>query len=177
MPNLETLEAFGEDGSVRAVVETPRGSEAKINYDPETETFALSKALILGLRYPFDWGFIPSTKAEDGDPIDVLILHEAVTYPGVIVPCDLVGVLELLQHEGKKRTRNDRLFAIPRGARRQDALADARKLPKTMRDELERFFVATAAKDDKRIELLGWKGPAEAKRRLADARRRFQKQR
>ena len=67
MPNLIKLPPFSEDGDVRVVIETPRGSRAKFSYDPEFQTFTLSKSLLAGLTYPHDWGFVPSTKAEDGD--------------------------------------------------------------------------------------------------------------
>jgi inorganic pyrophosphatase len=70
MPNFLNLPPFTEDGDVRVVVETPRGSRAKFAYDPKLETFILSKSLLTGLTYPHDWGFVPSTKADDGDPLD-----------------------------------------------------------------------------------------------------------
>lgn len=175
MPNLQKLATYDEEGLVRVVVETPRGAEAKMDYDPDTRTFVLAKALVLGLRYPFDWGFVPSTVADDGDPIDVLVIHEATTFPGVVMPCTLIGVLEARQHEGKKSERNDRLIAVPEGSHRKDALEDVRKLPKPMRAELERFFAATDAKEAKTLEFLGWKGPGRARRLLEDARKSFAK--
>src|SRR5437764_12167095 len=76
MANLLKLPARNDDGDVHVVVETRRGSAAKMEYDPELQAFTLSKALILGLTYPYGWGFIPSTKGEDGDPVDVLVLHD-----------------------------------------------------------------------------------------------------
>ena len=72
----------GEQITRHAVVETPRGSRAKLEFDPKLRVFTLAKPLLTGLTYPYDWGFIPSTKADDGDPIDVLIIHEAATFPG-----------------------------------------------------------------------------------------------
>jgi inorganic pyrophosphatase len=71
MPNFINLPPFTEDGDVHVVVETPRGSRAKFAYDPKLETFILSKSLLTGLTYPHDWGFVPSTKADDGDPLDI----------------------------------------------------------------------------------------------------------
>src|ERR1700745_526369 len=112
MPNLAKLPTWAGDEFVHVVVETPRGARAKLTFDPELKTFVLSKALMLGLSYPYDWGFIPSTRAEDGDPLDVLIIHEAVTYPGVVLSCIPIGILEVLQtSKGKKEERNDRIFA------------------------------------------------------------------
>jgi inorganic pyrophosphatase len=68
MPNLIKLPLFTEDGDVRVVIETPRGSRAKFAYNPKLETFTFSKSLLIGLTYAHDWGFVPSTKADDGDP-------------------------------------------------------------------------------------------------------------
>ena len=65
------------------------------------------------LTYPYDWGFIPSTKAEDGDPLDVLIIHDAATYPGLVLTCKPIGVLEVLQSSKGKNERNDRVFVLP----------------------------------------------------------------
>src|SRR5258708_9313753 len=85
----------------------------------ELQAFTLSKALILGLTYPYDWGFIPSTKGEDGDPIDALVLHDTATAPGLVLKCKIIGVLEALQKtKGKKPIRNDRLIALPRDSHR-----------------------------------------------------------
>ena len=81
------------------VVETPRGSAAKLEFDPDLQVFTLSKSLILGLTYPYDWGFIPSTKGEDGDPVDVLILHDTATAPGLVLKCSIIGVLGVVQTE------------------------------------------------------------------------------
>src|SRR4051812_15286902 len=129
MSNLFQLPHAGEvRGSVRCVVETPRGSRAKFTYDPEAQVFLLSKTLIAGLSYPYDWGFVPSTRADDGDPIDVMLLHDVTTYPGIVVSANIVGVLELSDVEDGKRTPNPRLFAVPLHANREQELDDVRKL-------------------------------------------------
>jgi inorganic pyrophosphatase len=114
MVDLHKLPVRDKKGDVYVVVETPRGSAAKLEFDPDLQLFTLSKSLILGLSYPYDWGFIPSTKGEDGDPIDALILHDAATTPGLVLKCRIIGVLEVIQTEGNKHAiRNDRLIAVP----------------------------------------------------------------
>src|SRR5215831_18765677 len=143
MPNLIKLPSFSEDGDVRVVIETPRGSRAKFSYDPEFETFALSKSLLTGLTYPHDWGFVPSTKAEDGDPLDIMVIHDAATFPGLVVTCRVIGVLQIEQKSKNKAERNDRLFAVPLRSHSERALKDVRDLTTPIQEELEKFFIAT----------------------------------
>src|ERR1051325_12256036 len=128
MSNLSKLPTWADKDHVYAVVETLRGSRAKLAFDPKLRTFTLSKPLLAGLTYPYDWGFIPSTKAPDGDPLDVLIIHDARTYPGVVLKCRPVGVLEVEQTSGSKRERNDRIFAVPDRAPLETDLKDIRHL-------------------------------------------------
>jgi inorganic pyrophosphatase len=162
MTNLLKLSTWADDEHVFAVVETPRGSTCKLDFDPDLRVFTLAKPLMAGLAYPYDWGFIPSTVAQDGDPLDVLVIHNAQTYPGVVLRCKPVGILEVEQkHEGKKE-RNDRVFAVPDRSPLESDLTDVRHLPSRAREELEQFFLATNALEDKELEFLGWRGPSRA---------------
>jgi len=155
---------FGKDGAVNVVVETPRGADVKYKHDPETGCTTVSRALPAGIRYPFDWGFIPSTRAPDGDPIDAMIVWECATYPGVVVPCRLIGVLQVEQTDraSGRRQRNDRLFAVPVKAPRLDDVRTIFDVPERTRAELEQFFLAVVAFEGKALALLGFAGPAEA---------------
>jgi inorganic pyrophosphatase len=125
MSNLAKLPTWADKRHVYAVVETPRGSRAKLEFDPKLGAFTLSKPLIAGLTYPYDWGFIPSTKAPDGDPLDVLIIHDAATYPGLVLSCVPIGVLEVVQKANGKSERNDRIFVVPD----RHGSADGRPVP------------------------------------------------
>jgi inorganic pyrophosphatase len=147
---------------VYAVVETPRGSHAKLKFDPKLGAFTLAKPLLAGLTYPYDWGFIPSTRAEDGDPLDVLIIHDAGTYPGLVLKCKPIGVLEVVQTSKGKRERNDRVFVVPDRSPFEGDLQDIRRLPSRAIEELEKFFEATDALESKNLEFKGWRGPAKA---------------
>jgi inorganic pyrophosphatase len=170
MTDLHSLPVRDRDGNVHVVVETPRGSAAKLEFDPKLQVFTLSKSLILGLAYPYDWGFIPSTCGEDGDPLDALILHDVPTAPGLVLRCKIIGVLEVLQmQKGKHKLRNDRLIAVPKDSHREQADKDARGLPKQVRKEIEKFFVATDELEDKELKFLGWKGPKTGKRLIDHA--------
>jgi inorganic pyrophosphatase len=102
MPNFINLPAFTEDDEVYVVIETPRGSRAKLVYDPKLKTFTLSKSLLVGLTYPHDWGFVPSTKADDGDPIDIMVVHDAATFPGLVLTCRVIGILQIEQKKQRQ---------------------------------------------------------------------------
>lgn len=175
MPNFINLPSFAEDGAVYVVVETPRGSRAKFAYDPKLETFTLTKSLLVGLTYPHDWGFVPSTKADDGDPLDVMVIHDAATFPGLVLACRIIGILQIEQKSKGNAERNDRLFAVPRRSHSERGLHDVRELSKPIQDELEKFFVATDELEDKKLEIIGWKGPKVALKAIKDAGKQFAK--
>jgi inorganic pyrophosphatase len=160
---LSNLPTYSEDGSVHAVVEAPKGSLLKLRYDITLGAFTVAHALALGLSYPFDWGFVPSTQGSDGDPLDVLILHEGSTYPGVVLPCRPLGVVEMDQEDQEgKRERNDRIIVMPCWHDRLGEFENASELPARLREEIEQFFLSTTFFTAKRRKILGWKGPKKA---------------
>lgn len=171
MTNLTKLPTWADKTHIYAVVETPRGSRAKLEFDRGLGVFTLSKPLLAGLTYPYDWGFIPSTKAADGDPLDVLIIHEAGTYPGLVLPCRPIGVLRVVQKSSGKTERNDRFFVVPDRAPFEGDLQDVRHLPKRAIGELEEFFRATNALEEKELEFRGWRGPRHAKKLIKSSER------
>jgi len=174
--NLFKLPAFSDYGDLHVVVETPRGSRAKLDYDPKLKTFTLSKSLLAGLTYPYDWGFIPATAAEDGDPLDVMVIHEAAAFPGLVLACNAIGVLQVEQRsKGKKPKRNDRIFAVPRASHAEKDLTDVRDLTAAMREELEKFFIATDELEEKQLKILDWKGPKAALKTIKQGAKAFQK--
>ncbi len=83
-----------ESGLLNVVIDTPKGSRNKYKLDEQSGQWRLSKMLPQGMAFPYDFGFIPSTRAEDGDPIDVLLLSDEPSFPGCIVPAKLIGVIE-----------------------------------------------------------------------------------
>jgi len=96
--SLVDLPTFGPDNSVQVVVESPRGSGLKLKYDREREVFTLSRPLINGLTYPYDWGFVPSTRGPDGDPVDVMLLWDQSSFPGLVLACRVIGALATVQN-------------------------------------------------------------------------------
>jgi inorganic pyrophosphatase len=153
--DLLKLPPRDDAGVLRVVVESPRGSRAKLKYEPRLGAFAFSRPLPLGLVYPYDWGFVPGTRAADGDPVDAMVYCDAGTQPGVIVACRPIALL-CVEQDGRDggRQRNDRLIVVPAAdPRAPDDLAPR------VRTELEKFFRAAAKQE---IEILGWSTARDA---------------
>ena len=118
---------------------------------------------------------MPSTKADDGDPVDIMVVHDATTFPGIVLPCRIIGVLQIEQKRKGKAERNDRLFAVPRRSHSEQGLQDIRDLSKPTLQELEKFFIATDELEDKKLEIIGWKGPKAAIQAIKEAAKTFVK--
>lgn len=158
------------DDTVRVVIETPKGSRNKYAFDPADRVFVLKKVLPAGMAFPYDFGFAPSTLADDGDPVDVLVLMDEPAFAGCVLKCRLVGVIEGEEIDGKKRIRNDRLVAVERGNHRYATVEHIDDLGKAFIKELEAFFVNYHSLSSKRYKIIQVRGPREARRRLEDGR-------
>jgi inorganic pyrophosphatase len=163
------LPAFDpETDTLNAIVETPKGRRNKFKYDEKRGLFVLGKVLPAGAVFPFDFGFVPSTRGEDGDPLDVLVLMDEPAFPGCLVPSRLVGVIEAEQTEEGETVHNDRLLAV---ADESDAHRDVRsigQLSATLLDEIEHFFASYQELEGHVFRPTGRFGPDRA-RRLVEA--------
>jgi len=129
---------------VDVVIETPKGSAQKYDYDPGSHFFKLKKILPAGMVFPYDFGFIPDTKGEDGDPLDVIVISEFCSFPGIMIKCRIIGGIKAEQSEekGKKKLiRNDRFLAIPKCSNIFEKIKTAKDLPDNIFKELEQFFI------------------------------------
>jgi inorganic pyrophosphatase len=156
--DLHKLETFAGDAAFHVVVESPRGATVKLKYSPELGAMTISRPLVLGVTYACDWGFVPSTKGPDGDPIDAAIWWDVATYPGVVIPCRALGVVRVEQKKADSadRIRNDRVIAVPVAVRREPQLTPR------LREELEQFFLMATALEGKDPRILGWGDAEEA---------------
>ena len=164
------LPVTDDDGNVQVIVETPRGSRNKYAFDPDQKIFSLHKVLPEGMAFPHDFGFIPSTKADDGDPIDVLILMDQPAFPGCLAKARLVGVIEGVQTKDGKKERNDRLLAVAASSHTHSEVKSIKDLNKSMLTELEKFLVNYHLNDKEEYKVLACKGPDAAKKCLKKAR-------
>lgn len=135
---------------ITVIVETPKGSAEKFDYEPEYKAFKLNKIMPAGMVFPYDFGFIPNTKGEDGDPLDVLVLSEFKTFPGCMMDCRLLGAIIARQTErDRSQMRNDRFIAVPSVSHHFDNINSIYDLPQRLLDEMEHFFKAYNEISDK----------------------------
>ena len=180
--DLEQLPAFADEKSdvLNAIVETPKGSRNKFKFDSEHALFKLKTLLPVGAVFPFDFGFIPSTIAEDGDPIDVLILMDEPVAVGTLIEVRLVGIIEAEQTEkkknGKETTRNDRVIAVSSVSYNYSDVRSLNDLNENLLDEIEHFFVSYNESRGKKFKVLGRHGPKRALELVKEAEKRKRKQ-
>jgi inorganic pyrophosphatase len=157
-----------DPGAIQVVIETPKNSRNKYDFDTEQRIFALKKVLPAGMAFPYDFGFIPSTKAEDGDPTDVLVLMDEPAFPGCLLNCRLIGIIEGEQKAKRGKERNDRIVAIEQANHSYSHVKHIDDLGKTFVRELEEFFVNYHRLSGSEYRILHVRGPGEARRRIKD---------
>jgi inorganic pyrophosphatase len=157
-----------DSGRIQVIIETPKGSRNKYAFDDDQRVFALTKVLPAGMTFPYDFGFIPSTKAEDGDPTDVLVLMDEPAFSGCLLTCRVIGVIEGQQGKKKNGERNDRIIAIEEANHSYAHVRHVKELGKKFVKELEEFFVNYHDLQGEKYRILEVKGPGEARRRIAD---------
>lgn len=163
------------DGDVvHVVVESPRGSAVKLKYEETWQVMSISRPLPVGVVYPYDWGFIPSTLAPDGDPLDAMVLWDVPSFPGIVLRCRAIAVIYVEQNktnfDPSVRVHNDRVMLVPIEARREATMTDLASISPRMRAELEHFAGAATALEGKDIRITGWGGAADALELVRHAR-------
>ena len=176
MTNLFKLEPFHGEEELNVVIETPKGSRNKYEYDEKLGLFKLGGVLTLGASFPFDFGFVPSTLGGDGDPLDVLVLMDEPAFAGCLVRTRLVGVVEAEQTERDgETTRNDRLIGVAADSRLHTRVRTLESLGTTLLEQIEHFFVSYNQAKGKVFKPLGRFGPERALELVEEGMKQFRR--
>jgi inorganic pyrophosphatase len=155
---------------VDVIVEIPKGSRNKYEFDPRRGRIRLDRMLFTSTGYPSDYGFVPDTLAEDGDPIDALVLLEEPTFPGCVVRARVIAVFWMHDTKGP----DAKLLCVPATDPRYTHLQDLGDVPMYQVSEIWHFFeIYEALEPGKSAETRNWENRKEATLALEDARRRF----
>src|ERR1041385_7124714 len=154
---------------VRMIVEIPKNSSNKYEYDGSLGVFRLDRSLYSPMHYPGDYGFVPGTLAEDNDPLDVLVLVDEASFPGVLLSVRPVGMLLMVDQEEP----DQKVLAVPNRNPRFDQIHTIDQVfPHNLR-EIEHFFTIYKELENKRTVMLGWRGPREARDSIRQCRERY----
>ena len=154
---------------LRMVVEIPKGSSNKYEYDRELGTFRLDRVLYSPVHYPGDYGFIPGTLASYGDPMDVLALVEEPTFSGCVVEVRPVGVLKMVDQEQK----DQKIVAVLNRDPRYEQVHTLDQIFPHLRREIEHFFNIYKELEGSATSTLGWGDPIEARSLISESRRSY----
>ena len=170
--SLDMLSSVDPDtDEVLAVVESPRGSRNKYDYDPKFRAFRLASVLPQGMVFPFDFGFIPSTKAADGDPLDIMVLMDEAAPAGCIIPVRIIGAIEAEQRKkGEDWIRNDRLLGVSVHAHAHARVKALSDLNPDLIAQLEAFFAQYNRLKSVEFRVIDRVGPKKAHKLLAEAK-------
>src|SRR5712671_238403 len=149
-------------GTCRAIIETPKGCRNKFDYDPDSGLFMLGGLLPEGMMFPFDFGFIPSTLGEDGDPLDILVLLDAPAHVGCLIEVMIIGIIQAEQTEDGKTKSNDRLLGVAIHSYDHEDLESIDDVSKTLLNQVEEFFVSYNKQRGKKFKITGTGGPGKA---------------
>ncbi|HLG98137.1 MAG TPA: inorganic diphosphatase [Bryobacteraceae bacterium] len=146
----------------RAIIETPKGCRNKFDYDPDSGLFMLGGLLPEGMMFPFDFGFIPSTLGEDGDPLDILVLMDAAAHVGCLIDVRVIGIIQAEQTADGKTESNNRLLGVAIHSYNHEDLESIDDVSKTILDQLEAFFISYNKQRGKKFKVTDTGGPGKA---------------
>jgi inorganic pyrophosphatase len=152
----------------RAVIECSQGARGKYAFEPELQAFTLKRLLPAGMSFPLDFGFVPATKAEDGDPLDTMVLHDEPLPMGVVIEVRLIGVIEAEQTEDGETKRNDRVLAVAKESLSYATTKTTDDLAPGFLDTITSFWTQYEGLRGVGFKILGVKGAAEAVRRIEE---------
>lgn len=150
---------------VNAVIEIPKGSRNKYEYDPKIDSFRLSRVLYSPFHYDADYGVIPQTLCEDGDFMDIMVLTGEPTFPGCIIEARPIGLLKMLDNEKS----DDKILAVPVMDPRFNDVKDISKVSQHILKEIAHFFEVYKVLEVKKTQVIGWEDAESAKKAIMHA--------
>jgi len=145
---------------INVVIEISKGSRNKYEYDKDIESFALDRVLYSSVVYPADYGFIPQTIYDDGDPMDIMVLMEQATFPGCVIPARPIGIMGMIDGGDK----DYKILAVPVDDPRFKDINNISDIPSHILEEIEEFFKTYKNLEGKEVEVLGWESAEVAKK-------------
>ena len=143
---------------IYAVIEIPKGSRNKYEYDKDMEAFALDRVLYSPFHYPAEYGIIPKTLYDDGDPMDVMVLMDQPTFPGCVIETRPIGIMRMIDGDDK----DDKILGVPVNDPRYKDINDINDIPSHLLDEIAHFFKEYKTLEGKVTEVLGWENAEKA---------------
>jgi inorganic pyrophosphatase len=161
----------------RAIIETPKGCRNKFDYDPDSSLFILGGLLPEGMMFPFDFGFIPSTLGDDGDPLDILVLMDAPAHVGCLIDVHIIGIIKAKQTEDGETETNNRLLGVAVHSYNHQDQSSIDDVNKSLLSQIEEFFVSYNKQRGKNFKVTGTGGPKSAIKFLKDGTKAYRKKR
>jgi inorganic pyrophosphatase len=161
----------------RAIIETPKGCRNKFDYDPDSSLFMLGGLLPEGMMFPFDFGFIPSTLGDDGDPLDILVLMDAPAHVGCLIDVRIIGIIKAKQTEDGETEENNRLLGVAIHSYNHQDLSSIDDVNKSLLSQIEEFFISYNKQRGKKFKVTGTGGSKSAIKFLKEGIKAYRKKR
>lgn len=155
--DLSRIPAQPKSGLINVLIEIPAGSKNKYEFDKDLEAFALDRVLYSSVQYPYDYGFVPNTLADDGDPLDGMVLIDQPTFPGCIIAARPIGMLEMIDGGD----RDEKILCVPDKDPRYAKVKSLDDIAPHRLEEIAEFFRTYKNLEQKVTEILGWKSVDE----------------
>jgi inorganic pyrophosphatase len=164
MIDLSRIPAQPKPGLINVLIEIPGGSKNKYEFDKDMNAFALDRVLYSSVQYPYDYGFIPNTLADDGDPLDGMVIMDQPTFPGCVIAARPIGMMEMIDGGD----RDEKILCVPDKDPRFAHIKSLSNIAPHRLDEIAEFFLTYKNLEKKKVEILGWK-EAEHVSKLVEA--------
>jgi inorganic pyrophosphatase len=153
MIDLSRIPAQPKPGLINVLIEIPGGSKNKYEFDKDMNAFALDRVLYSSVQYPYDYGFIPNTLADDGDPLDGMVIMDQPTFPGCVIAARPIGMMEMVDGGD----RDEKILCVPDKDPRFAHIKSLSNIAPHRLDEIAEFFLTYKNLEKKKVEILGWK--------------------